>query len=150
MHKISRFMYNEYMWIIYALLSAITAAGVAIFAKLGLKQIDTVLATTVRSLIMAAFLIVVSVSLRKFDGFSPSSWSGREWGLIIMAGLSGAASWLFYFAALRSADASRVAAIDRTSLVFVALLAAAFLSEHLNMKAIFGIVFMVIGAILMI
>lgn len=139
-----------HMWIIYAILSAITAAGVAIFAKLGLKQIDTVLATTIRSLIMAGFLVAISLLLKKFDGFSPSSWSGREWGLIALAGLSGAASWLFYFMALRSADASRVAAIDRTSLVFVALLAALVLGEHLQAKAVLGIVLMVIGAILMV
>ena len=138
------------MWIIYAIISAVTAAGVAIFAKLGLKQIDTVLATTVRSLIMAGFLIVVSLLLKKFDGFSPASWTGREWGLIVLAGVSGAVSWLFYFLALRSADASRVAALDRTSLVYVALLAAVFLGEQLKMKAMFGIVLMVIGAILMV
>lgn len=138
------------MWIIYALLSAITAALVTIFAKLGLRQIDTVLATTIRSLVMAGLLVVVSVAMKKFDGFSPASWSGREWGLIALAGVSGAASWIFYFLALRSADASRVAAIDRTSLAFVAILAVLFLGEHLTMKAIIGIVLMVGGAILMI
>lgn len=138
------------MWIIYALLSAIAAAFVAIFAKLGLRHIDTVLATTIRSLIMAAFLVLVSLLLKKFDGFTPSSWTGREWGLIVLAGVSGAISWLFYFFALRSADASRVAALDRTSLVFVALLAVIILGEHLKAKAIVGIVLMVIGAILMV
>ncbi|HBI25632.1 MAG: hypothetical protein UT41_C0001G0250 [Candidatus Wolfebacteria bacterium GW2011_GWC2_39_22] len=138
------------MWIVYALLSAIAAAFVAIFAKLGLKQIDTVLATTVRSIIMAVFLVGVSLWLRKFDGFTPTSWTGREWGLIVLAGISGAISWIFYFMALRSADASRVAAIDRTSLVFVALLAVVILGEHLTAKAILGIVCMVVGAILMI
>lgn len=143
-------MYNTYMWIVYALFSAITAAGVAIFAKLGLRQVDIVLATTIRAVIMAVFLTVVSLLLRKFDGFTPASWSGREWWLIVFAGMSGAVSWLFYFFALRSADASRVAALDRTSLVFVVLLAALFLGEQLKMKAIFGIVLMVIGALLMI
>lgn len=138
------------MWIIYAVLSAITAAGVAIFAKLGLKQIDPVLATTVRSLMMAGFLVVASLSLKKFDGFSPASWSGREWGLIALAGLSGAASWLCYFMALRSADASRVAAIDRTSLAFVAVFALLFLGEQLRAKAVVGVVLIVAGAILMI
>lgn len=138
------------MWIIYALASAVTAALVAIFAKIGLRQVDTMLATTVRSVIMAVFLLVVSLALRKFDGFSPSAWSGKDWGLITLAGMSGAVSWLFYFMALRSADASRVAAIDRTSLVFVALLAAIFLGEQLKMKAIVGIVLMVVGAILIV
>ena len=150
MRKIIGFVYTIYMWIIYALGSAVTAALVAIFAKLGLRQVDTVLATTVRSFVMAVFLLVVSLAMKKFDGFSIASWSGREWGLIALAGVSGAVSWLFYFFALRAADASRVAALDRTSLVFVALLAALFLGEQLKMKAIFGIVLMVIGAILMV
>lgn len=138
------------MWIIYALLSAVTAALVAIFAKLGLRQIDTVLATTVRALIMAGFFVIVSVVLKKFEGFSLAAWSGKEWSLIVLAGISGAVSWLFYFMALRSADASRVAAIDRTSLAFVAILAVLFLGEQLKIKALFGIALMVIGAILMV
>lgn len=137
------------MWIIYALLSAVTAALVAIFAKLGLRQVDTVLATTVRALIMAGFFVIVSLSLKKFDGFSLASWSGKDWGLIALAGISGAVSWLFYFMALRSADASRVAAIDRTSLAFVAILAVLFLGEQLRMKAIIGITLMIGGALLM-
>ena len=148
--KISDFMYTIDMWIFYALGSAITAALVAIFAKLGLRHVDTVLATTIRALIMAAFLVIASLLLHKFEGFSLASWSRRDWGLITLAGLSGAASWLFYFMALRVADAPRVAAIDRTSLVFVALLAVLFLGEQLRMKAILGIAFMVFGALLMI
>lgn len=138
------------MWIIYALVSAVTAALVAIFAKLGLRQVDTVLATTVRALIMAGFFVIASLSLKKFDGFSFSSWTGKEWGLIVLAGISGAVSWLFYFMALRSADASRVAAIDRMSLAFVAILAVLFLGEQLTMKVVVGIALMIGGALLMI
>ncbi|MEK7549032.1 MAG: EamA family transporter [Patescibacteria group bacterium] len=136
------------MWLAYAFLSAITAAGVAIFAKLGLKGIDSTLATTIRSLIMAGFLILISLFLKKFQGFSFSSFSSRDWFLIILAGVSGALSWLFYFAALKYGLASRVAAIDRLSVVFVVLLAALFLGEALGWKTVLGALLMVAGAIL--
>ena len=136
------------MWLAYAFLSAITAAGVAIFAKLGLKGVDSTLATTIRSLIMAGFLILISLFLKKFQGFSFSSFSSRDWFLIILAGVSGALSWLFYFAALKYGLASRVVAIDRLSVVFVVLLAALFLGEALGWKTVLGALLMVAGAIL--
>lgn len=114
------------MWILYAALSAFTAALVAIFGKLGLKDLDSTLATTIRSLIMAAFLFFVSLSFGKFKGFAFSSISSKDWIFIILAGIAGALSWLFYFFALKNGPASSVAAIDRLSIVFVVLLAAIF------------------------
>ena len=136
------------MWLTYAFLSAITAAGVAIFAKLGLKGVDSTLATTIRSLIMAGFLILTSLFLKKFQGFSFNSFGSRDWFLIVLAGVSGALSWLFYFAALKYGLASRVAAVDRLSIVFVILLAALFLGEALGWKTVLGALLMIVGAIL--
>ncbi|KKW22313.1 MAG: hypothetical protein UY71_C0002G0005 [Parcubacteria group bacterium GW2011_GWB1_52_7] len=136
------------MWLLFAFLSAIAAAGVAIFAKLGLQTIDSTLATTVRSVIMAGFLVIVSFLLKKFDGFSLTSFSSREWILIALAGIAGALSWLFYFFALKQGFASRVAAIDRLSLVFVVVLAAVFLGETLGWKSALGALLMVAGALL--
>lgn len=136
------------MWVIYAFISAITAALVAIFAKLGLKDIDSTLATTVRAIIMAGFLIIVSFFLKKFDGFSFTSFSGKEWTLIILAGVAGALSWLFYFLALKTGTATSVVAIDRTSIVFVVLLAALFLGEGFGWKAVVGALLMTAGALL--
>ncbi len=137
------------MWLFYALLSAFFAALVAIFAKLGLKNIDTTLATTVRAIIMAVFLISVAFALRKFDGFTISSFSGREWMLITLAGIAGAMSWLFYFAALKSGTASAVVAIDKLSVVFVVILALFFLGETLTWKVGIGAIIVTFGAILM-
>jgi len=114
------------MWLLYALLAAFFAALVAIFAKLGLKDIDTTLATTVRALIMAAFLLAVSLLLKKFEGFSLTTFSSKEWLLITLAGLAGALSWLFFFFALKGGEASGVVAIDRLSVIFVVFLAALF------------------------
>lgn len=132
---------------IYAFLSAFTAALVAIFGKLGLKNIDPTLATTVRSIIMAVFLVGVAFMFKKFDGFSLSSFTGREWILISLAGVAGALSWLFYFLALRGGTASSIVAIDRLSIVFVIILAAIFLGEALTWKTILGSALVVVGAL---
>jgi len=136
------------MWLFYALLSAFTAALVAIFAKLGLKELDSTLATTIRGIIMATFLIAVSLFLGKFEGFSMSSLNTKEWILIALAGIAGALSWLFYFFALQKGPASDVVAIDKLSIVFVVLLAALFLSEGLGWKSFAGALLMVGGAVL--
>ncbi|MEK7465697.1 MAG: EamA family transporter [Patescibacteria group bacterium] len=136
------------MWLLYAFLSAIAAALVAIFGKLGLKNIDSTLATTVRSVIMAGFLILVSVFLKKFNGFSLQSFSSKDWMWITLSGVAGALSWLFYFFALKYGLVSKVVAIDRLSLVFALTLAAFFLGESLGWKTISGAVLMVGGAIL--
>ncbi len=135
-------------YLIYAFFSALAAAGVAIFAKLGLKDVDSTLATTIRAIIMALFLFFVSLILKKFQGFSSASISQKDWILIVLAGISGAVSWIFYFMALKSGQATTVSAIDRTSIVFVVLLAALFLGEALNLKSILGAIMIVGGAIL--
>jgi len=136
------------MWLIYAILSAVTAALVAIFGKLGVKDVDPTLATTIRSVIMAAFLVAVALALNKFEGFSLGALSGRAWIFIMLAGVAGALSWLFYFIALKSGAASSVVAIDRLSVVFVILLAALFLGEALTWQTMLGGVLIVAGAIL--
>lgn len=133
---------------IFAFLSAFTAALVAIFGKLGLQSIDSTVATTIRSIIMAVFLILTSLVLKKFTGFSFSSLESRDWLWIILAGIAGAVSWLFYFAALKIGDASRMASIDRLSIVFIVILAALFLGEGFGWKAIAGAALMALGAIL--
>ena len=100
------------MWLSYAFLSAFFASLVAIFAKLGLKGIDSTLATTVRAVIMAGFLLVVGIFLGKFRDFSVSSFSGKEWLLIALSGVAGAISWLFYFFALKKTLSN---ALEKTS-----------------------------------
>lgn len=136
------------MWILYAFLAAFTAALVAIFAKLGLQNIDPTLATTLRSLIMALFLLVISLLLGKFNGFAIStSLNGKEWLLISLAGIAGALSWLFYFLALKQGSATAVVAIDRLSLVFVVIFAAFFLQETVTWRTLTGVLLMVIGTL---
>lgn len=136
------------MWILYAFLAAFSAALVAIFAKLGLQNVDPTLATTLRAMIMAMFLLIVSLLLGKFNGFTISgSVSLKEWILLSLAGVAGALSWLFYFYALKQGSATAVVAIDRLSIVFVIVLAALFLQEAVTWRTLTGILLMVSGAL---
>lgn len=134
-------------WIIYALLSAFFAALVAIFGKIGISNVDATLATTVRSIIMAIFLLIVSFSLGKLQFIT--NFSNRALSFVILSGVSGALSWLFYFFALKNGPASGVAALDRLSVVFVLIFAILLLGEHLSWKSGLGAVLLTIGAILM-
>lgn len=138
------------MWLFFAFLSAITAALVAIFSKLGLKDIDPTLATTIRGTIMAVFLIAVSIVFKKFHGFSFGMTTSKDWFLIVLSAIAGALSWLFYFLALKYGFASRVAIVDRLSVVFVILLAAFFLGEALTWKSVIGSLLIVGGAALVV
>lgn len=135
------------MWLIYALLSAITAALVAIFAKIGLGSVDTTLATTMRTFIMFVFFVLVSFFLKKFDQFSFATMYTKEWLFIVLSGLAGAFSYVFYFLALKYGMASRVAVVDRLSVVFVIILAAIFLGETISWKIAIGSVLIVAGAL---
>jgi bacterial/archaeal transporter family protein len=134
-----------YSWIIFALLSAVFAAMVAIFGKIGVKNIDTTLATSVRSVIMAVFLVSASFLLGKHRLIT--TIDNKALIFIIFSGIAGALSWLFYFVALKNGPAAGVASLDRLSVVFVLFLAALFLGESLNLKSVIGIVLIVAGAI---
>ncbi|HVM58822.1 MAG TPA: EamA family transporter [Candidatus Paceibacterota bacterium] len=135
------------MWVVYAFGSAISAALVALFGKVGLQNVDPTLATIIRGVIMALLLIVAGFVFRKFDGFSFASLSGRAWLFILLAGVAGAASWLLYFLALKHGPASAVAVIDKLSVVFVIFLAAAFLDESLTVRSVIGVFLTVIGTL---
>lgn len=134
-------------WSIYALLSALFAALVAIFGKIGLKDIDSTLATAVRSVVMAALLVITALSLGKFSQIG--TIDSKALSFIILSGIAGALSWLFYFFAIKLGPVTAVAAIDRTSIVFVLILASLFLAESLTVMKAGGAVLIVAGAVLM-
>jgi bacterial/archaeal transporter family protein len=136
------------MWILYALLSAIFAALVAIFGKIGIAKIDTTLATTVRAIIMAVFLVLTSLAVGKFSQWS--TISNKALLYIALSGVAGALSWLCYFMALRNGPTSAVAAIDRTSVIFVVLLAAMLLQEKITFNAGMGAALIAVGAMLLV
>jgi bacterial/archaeal transporter family protein len=136
------------LWIIFALLSAASAALVAIFGKIGISNVDSTLATTVRALVMAFVLLVTSFSLGKLKLLS--TLDNKALFFIIISGLAGALSWFFYFYALKLGPATGVAALDRLSVVFVLILAALFLGESLTLRSGIGAILLTLGAILMV
>jgi len=133
-------------WIILALLSAFFAALVSIFGKIGLEKLDTTLATTIRSGIMFGVLLLFSLFTNTFQNLKQVDL--KALGILALAGISGAISWLFYFSALKKGPASGVASLDRLSLVFVFFLAIIFLGENLTIKTFIGTVFMIAGILL--
>ena len=135
------------LWIAYALLAALFAALVAVLGKVGLKEVDATLATAVRAVVMAGFLVTAALVLGKASKLGEISQ--RSFLVIVLSGAAGAASWLFYFLALRDGSATGVAALDRLSVVLVFVLAVVFLGETFTPKAALGAVLVVAGAILL-
>lgn len=138
------------MWMLYAGLSAVGAALVAIFSKIGLKEIDPTIATIVRGVIMAVILLLGGLAFGKFKGFALADFSGKAWLFIILAALAGAASWIFYFIALKGGPAGAVAVIDKMSVVLVIILAAVFLGEAFTLKTALGAILVALGGILIV
>ena len=135
-------------WILFGFLSALFAALVAIFGKIGVKNIDTTLATTVRAVIMALFLIIVSLILGKQSLISQIN--SKAMLFIVLSGVSGALSWLSYFLALKIGEVKGVAVLDRFSVVLVILLAALFLGESITVKNWIGMILITAGLLLFI
>ena len=134
------------MWLLLAMLSAVSAAMVAIWGKMGVKDVDPAVATTVRAIVFVIILTLVTLTLGRFPQLAQIE--NRTMKFLILSGVAGAASWLFYFWALKLGEVDKVATIDRLSLVFVILLAALLLGEKLTLYKIIGGVLVVGGAIL--
>ncbi len=141
-------MVMEYLWIIFALLSAVSAAAVAIFGKIGLQGIDPNTATAIRAIVMALFLVTFVLINDRFANLSSILENKKAILYIVLGGIAGALSWLFYFIALKLGKVSQVAPIDRLSVVFAILLAFLFLGEKISLKIAIGAVLLTVGAIL--
>ena len=138
----------DYSWLVFALLSAFTAALVAIFGKIGLQGIDTNTATAIRAIIMALFLIAIIMIQGKLSNIPAIISNHKALVFIILSGIVGALSWLFYFLALSHGKVSQVAPIDRLSIIFAIVLALLFLGEKISLKAGIGAALVAAGAIL--
>jgi transporter family protein len=124
-------------WFVWALLSAAFAALTAIFAKIGIQGVDSDLATLVRT---AIILLVLSVFIGLAGKWSnPFALSGRTWLFLGLSALATGASWVCYFRALQLGEASKVAPVDKLSLVLVAVFAFAFLGERPSLREWSGI-----------
>lgn len=133
-------------WIVYAFLSAAFAAATAILAKIGIKGVDSNLATAIRTVVILLFawgIVFVQGSAKQIRSLSHISLL-----FLVLSGIATGLSWLFYFRALQLGPASRVAPIDKLSLVFTIILAAIFLREKLTLPVVLGAALMSIGAIL--
>lgn len=134
------------MWIIFALLAALSAGGVVVLTKAGLKDVDSNLTFAIQSIL----ILIVTWSVIAFQG----NWKeianieGRVWIFLVCAGILTAVSSLLNYRALKLGQASYVTAIERLSLVFSAVFAVFFLKDRLNWQGILGIMMMIGGALL--
>ena len=133
-------------WQFWAVLSAVFAALTAIFAKVGVENVNSDFATLIRTVVI---LVVVAGLLAASGQFQPlGSISGRTYGFLVLSGMATGASWLCYFRALKLGDAARVAPIDKLSVVLVAVFGVVFLGERLSGTNWAGIALIAAGAVL--
>ncbi len=134
-------------WFFWAVLSAVFAALTAIFAKIGIKGVDSDLATLVRTVIITFILSGFIWFTGKWS--NPLLMSAKTWIFLGLSGLATGASWVCYFRALQIGDASKVAPVDKFSLVLVVIFAVAFLGERPSMREWVGIALVAIGVLVL-
>jgi transporter family protein len=133
-------------WQFWALLSAAFAALTAIFAKVGVENVNADLATLIRTVVIVLVLAAIVWMFGEYQ--PPSSIAGRTWTFLVLSALATGASWLCYFRALKLGNAAQVAPIDKLSVVLVAIFGALFLSEKLGALAWLGVLLIGGGAVL--
>ncbi|MBS1853002.1 MAG: EamA family transporter [Acidobacteria bacterium] len=133
-------------WFVWALLSAFFAGATAVLAKVGVKDVDSNLATAIRTVVILVFAWAVALATNQ----QPLSTLGRRtWIFLVLSGIATGLSWLCYFRALQLGEASRVAPVDKLSVVVAIALAAIFLHEHLTWHHWVGGSFIFAGAIVL-
>lgn len=135
------------MWKYYALLSAFFAALTAIFAKIGVKDVNSDLATAIRTTVILVITWGIVVCERQLSGVK--TIGGHTWLFLILSGVATGLSWLFYFKALQTGDVSRVAPIDKLSVVITIFLSFLLLKEPVTPRVIIGALFITCGSIIM-
>jgi transporter family protein len=132
-------------WLHWALLSALFAGLTAVLAKAGVKGIDSNLATAIRTVVILVFAWSIAFA-RGFDTLGKATT--RTWLFLVLSGLATGASWLCYFRALQLGEASKVAPVDKLSVVVAMVLAMFFLGEHLTWRHWVGAGFIVTGTVI--
>lgn len=133
-------------WQFWALASAAFAALTAIFAKVGVENVNSDFATFIRTIVILLVLGAILTATGQFQ--SLSSISSRSYWFLILSGMATGCSWICYFRALKLGDAARVAPIDKLSVVLVAVFGAIFLGEHLSLPNWAGVALIAAGAAL--
>jgi transporter family protein len=134
-------------WRAYAILSALFAAMTAIFGKLGVAEINSDLATFLRTIVVVALCACIVTARGAWQ--NPADIAPKGMAYLTLSGLATGLSWICYYRAMQTGPASRVAPIDKLSVVFVVVLAAAFLGERLSLKTGIGAILVSAGAALM-
>ena len=135
-------------WQAWALLSAVFAALTAIFAKIGVQDINSDLATFIRTIVVLCSLALILFATGQFT--QPGTISGKTWLFLVLSGLGTGASWLCYFRALKLGPASLVAPIDKLSVVLVAVFGVMFLGERPSSSNWLGIALIAAGAVIIV
>ncbi len=136
------------MWIVFAVLSAVFAALTSILAKIGIDNVNSNLATAVRTVVvvaMAWIMVFLTHSQRGLPEISRKSWV-----FLILSGLATGASWLCYYRALQLGEVSKVVPIDKLSVVFTLVLAFVFLHEEFTAKSLIGCILIGAGTLVMV
>lgn len=135
------------MWLTFAILSAVFAAATSILAKIGIDDVDSHLATAVRTVVV----LVMAWGMVLLNGGHAglSAITGRSWLFLILSGMATGLSWLCYFYALKHGDASKVVPIDKSSLALTIIFAVIFLGETLTWKTLLGCALIVAGTLIM-
>ena len=136
------------MWIIYALLSAVFAALTTILAKIGVENVDSTLATAIRTAVVLVMAWGMVFLLGKQGGVS--AIGAKSWVFLTLSGLATGGSWLFYYKALQMGEASRVAPIDKLSVVITMSLAFVVLHETVTVNGVIGGILIAAGTLFMI
>ncbi len=133
-------------WQLWAVLSAGFAALTAIFAKVGIENVNSDFATFVRTIVILCALGAILAGTGQWQ--SPDTVSMRSYLFLVLSGLATGGSWVCYFRALKLGDAARVAPIDKMSVVLVAVFGVAFLGERLSVPNWLGVALIAAGAVL--
>ncbi len=136
------------MWWLFALLSAIFAALTSILAKVGIENVDSTLATAIRTVAVVGMSWLMVFITNTQSGIS--SISKKSWIFLILSGLATGASWLCYYKAIQMGDVSKVVPIDKLSVLFTLVLAFVFLHEEFNTKSLIGSILITAGTLVMV
>ncbi|WP_044737249.1 EamA family transporter [Geobacillus kaustophilus] len=135
------------MWIVYAVLAAVFAALTSVLAKIGIENVNSHLATAIRTVVVLALAWMIVWMTGAHQGAKAISM--KSWVFLCLSGAATGLSWLCFYKAIQIGDVSRVTAIDKSSLVLTILFAAMFLGEPLSAKVVIGVLLITIGTLIM-
>lgn len=136
------------MWLVFAILSAVFAALTSILAKVGIKDVDSNLATAIRTVVVVLMAWAMVFITNAQGGLSDIS--KKSWIFLILSGLATGISWLCYYKALQTGEASKVVPIDKLSVIITLVLAFVFLHEKFTVKSFVGCLLIGAGTLLMV